>query len=34
LSVGEGQGVGDDIMVVPVRLEEGQSGSLPAASLP
>jgi hypothetical protein len=33
-SAGEGRGTGDDLMVVPVRLEEGRSGLLPAASLP
>jgi hypothetical protein len=32
-SAGEGWGIDDDLMVVPVRLEEGRSGLLPAMSL-
>jgi hypothetical protein len=33
-SAGEGWGIDGDLMVVPVRLEEGWSGLLPEASLP
>jgi hypothetical protein len=33
-SAGEGWGISGDLVVVPVRLEEGRSGWLPAASLP
>jgi hypothetical protein len=29
-----GRGIGGDLVVVPVRLEEGRSGLLPATSLP
>jgi hypothetical protein len=32
-SVGEGRGIDGDLMVVPVRLEEGRSGLLPTVSL-
>jgi hypothetical protein len=32
-SAGEGWGIDDDLMVVPVRLEEGRSGLLPVMSL-
>jgi hypothetical protein len=33
-SAGAGRGIGGDLVVVPVRLEEGRSGLLPATSLP
>jgi hypothetical protein len=33
-SAGEGRGIGGDLVVVPVRLDGGRSGSLPTASLP
>jgi hypothetical protein len=32
-SAGKGRGIDDDLVVVPVRLEEGWSSSLPVASL-